>query len=589
MKPKKLLPFLVILAVLLAIAGIKKFRDRPPTLMTQAKLQTLTPEGLKPEDIAKLELYVGAKPDAKVVLEKGDKGWAVSSQFKAPVKQETLDAFLKGLTQMTGEPRDSGADDAKLDVYKLKDDQALHVRAFKAGASDPAVDLLVGKAPDFRSVFIRKAGGSDVFVEAFNPRKEAGIVGEEADAAPTADKWLDKAIFAAEREKITKVAMTTPDKDLVFEKKTVEVPAEPKPDAAAPAEGEKTETPPAAPTTKIEWTVTSKGSTRAHKETGLNTFLGRFAALNAEGIEDPAKLADWGLENPAFKLSVSVEGEGDTVIEAGRPKTAEAGYLRVTSKNNGVVYRVSKVNFDNLFAKGGDLFDLPKADLTQADVNKIEILQPEGRILLEKKGEDWGVSEPVLPLEVQKSAITGIAGAVARWTPADYSDATVADADFTRSVVITAGDKTRTISVAGPAASSDGSYAKIDGNEQLLVMNTADVKRIFVEAKTLYVEKPAEAAADSAPGAAAPSLALPGLEQSAPLAPMPTPAPAPEVAPVPTPEPAPAPAPEVSPMPTPEPAPTPEATPAPTSEPAPAPEAAPAPPAEPAPAPAPAV
>ena len=72
--------------------------------------------------------------------------------------------------------------------------------------------------------------------------------------------------------------------------------------------------------------------------------------LFSEGqAADPAKLADWGLDNPAFKLTVSVDGGGDTVIEAGHPATpdaAGAAYVRLGSKPN-VIYKLSKANFED--------------------------------------------------------------------------------------------------------------------------------------------------------------------------------------------------------------------------------------------------
>jgi len=482
MKPKKLLPFVVIAAVLAALALLKNWREKPVSIVEQTKLQALVPSDLKKDTVTRLEFFAAGKEGEKVTLEKAADGWQVASQFNAPIKQDVLDGFLDKLLEMKGETRDRPETDERFATYSLKEDQAFRVRAYKSGAAEPALDLLVGKAPSATTVFVRKAGDKTVYVESFSPRREAGLFGEDLTESPKADKWLNKEIVALDREKIAKLAVTTPDKNLVLEKKTVEVPA-PTPTEGEPAEGETT---PPATQTQVVWSVTANGVEKPHKETGINTVLGKFTSLNAVTVVDPAKLADWGLENPGFKLTLSLDGESDTVIEGGRPDPAGSGYVRVASKGTNVVYELSKINFDGIFVKGSDLFDLPKADLVQTDINRIEINQPEGRVVLARNGTDWTVEEPRLDLEVQTSAITGLTGTIARLTPADYSDAAIDDANFTRSITATAGDVTRTVRVGGAAASSEGSYARLDSAPETLIITAADVKKLFLTPKEVY-------------------------------------------------------------------------------------------------------
>ena len=97
MKAKKLIPFLVILAILAALAVVQKNKQKPESIVTQVKLEELVPSDLKAKDIDRIELFAGAKPDEKVVLERADDAWRVATHFNAPVKQETLDTYVEKL------------------------------------------------------------------------------------------------------------------------------------------------------------------------------------------------------------------------------------------------------------------------------------------------------------------------------------------------------------------------------------------------------------------------------------------------------------------------------------------------------------
>ena len=68
MKWKNLLPLIVILAILVVLVVLKQKQEKPITIVDQVQLTPLLPEGLKPADLAKVELYAGAAADDNVVL-----------------------------------------------------------------------------------------------------------------------------------------------------------------------------------------------------------------------------------------------------------------------------------------------------------------------------------------------------------------------------------------------------------------------------------------------------------------------------------------------------------------------------------------
>lgn len=177
MKPKSLIPLVVVLAILVALVLVKNMGKERPTLVEQVGLVTLLPEGLSKGDVAKLELYTGAKPDDKLVLAYDAEGntWRVVTHFNAPAKQETVDKYLDAIVKLKGEPRETGVSDAGLAQYDISDEKAFHVAGYKRDSAEPLFHLLVGKAPSYNSVFLRKADSRDVFVEQTNLRQQAGV------------------------------------------------------------------------------------------------------------------------------------------------------------------------------------------------------------------------------------------------------------------------------------------------------------------------------------------------------------------------------------------------------------------------------
>ncbi|MCC6144492.1 MAG: DUF4340 domain-containing protein [Candidatus Hydrogenedentes bacterium] len=481
MKAKTLIPLILVLAVLVGIVVYQRSTEEEPTLAEQTAFEALVPESLNASDVSKVEMYTGGKPDEKVVLEEVEDGkWRVASHFNAPADADAVKQYLEKVTGLQGEFRAEADSAEKLATYDLSDEKAFHVLAY-TGAEEPAVHLLVGKAPDNNTVFLREESGSRIYTEGSNLRREAGVYSDDAETAPTADKWLDKNVIEVAKDKVTKIALNTPDKDLVFEKVTKETPP-----AEPPAEGADAETPPPAAPAEYEWKLASGGFAPQHKEAGLNKILDRLAALTANNVVDPAKKEEFGLADPAFTATITVEGqEDDVVLKGGRPDPKGSGYL-FKADNPDVVYEVSQFNFEQIFPKGSELFDLAAPVLNKDEITRIEVAQPEGNVVLAKQGEVWQVEAPVTDLDVQRTKVDGVANALSTWKPADYVDPAKAPTAFDKTVTVTTGATTHTLQFGGQAKGVDGSYVKVDGSDQVFVMSTADVGRIAVAPKDVY-------------------------------------------------------------------------------------------------------
>ncbi len=480
MKAKNLIPFIVILVVLAVAAYWIKGGKPVPSIIEQTQLEALAPEELSAKQLARLELYAGPKPDEKVILERDGDAWRAASHYNAPVNGDTVNEYLEKLVKVKGEFRTT-AEGERLAPYSLGDDQAFHVVAYKSGANDPAIHVLVGKAPNFRTVFMRQAGDNRVFVEAVNLRQDAGLYGDDFDRAPTPDKWLNKDILKLDKEKITRIALNMPDKQLVFEKRE-----KPRPEQAPQETGEGDDAQPPEPPIEYEWVLASGGPGGSHKESGLNTLLQRFTALMANTVVDPEKKAEWGLDPALFKAVITMEDGEEVVLEGGRPDPAGSGYVRLASADQDFVYELSKFTFEGIFPKGSDLFDLPALSLDREKIQRIEISRPEGRIVVSKDGHDWTVTEPALDLNPQRTTLSSLTTGVASWRPGDYADAGADTGEFNTTVSITGEGIAHTIAVAGDARSVDGVYARLDDAGMTLVMNRTDANRILLRPRDLF-------------------------------------------------------------------------------------------------------
>lgn len=499
MKRKNIVPLLVILGILLVIGGVRTILQPPSRdLAEEADLVDVAPN-LKKSEIAKIELYAGAKPDEKVVLayDEEDKIWRSPTQFDAPLQEETVNEFLDTLLGLQGEFRDNADDPSQLQKYELGDDAAFHVAAYKKDSETPAVEILSGKSPKYQQAFLRLKNENRVLVIDENLRSLAGIYGEEMDQAPTTSKWLDKQIVDVEKDNIRTVELATPDRHLSFAYKEFEVEKDETEEPAADTDesAEQTEQPeaPAEPETEFKWVVASGGPGGEHKQSGLDSILNKLANFTAMDVVDPAKKSEWGLEPPAYKCIVSVEGlEGDVILEGGHPDTDKEGYIRVADAKDDVIYKVSKYNFEQVFQKGSSLFDLPALSVPVAEMDRIEIKQPEGDVVISKSEDEWVVESPKADFTPQKSTIDTIARTVATWRASDYADSP-ADPGFygedARVVTVQYGEDTHELRVGGKTARGDGYFAKLDAGDAVLAASVADFTKIFKAPQDLYERK----------------------------------------------------------------------------------------------------
>ncbi len=478
-KWKSLAPLALILAILAALVVLKQVQNRPVAIeeRLQAKVTPLVPETITRGAVTRVDLYAGAKPDEKVTIERdaGDPNvWRVTSHFNAPAKKDKIDTFLDKLTDLQGEYRAGDVTGDDLNDFDLAEDAAFHVLAYTDDPDAAAVHILNGKAPKSGQIFVRAADENTIYVADVNFRNEAMIWTGEADAAPEPGPWEDMDVVKIDSEDITRVAVTMPDKQLVFEKR--EKPVETK-------EGEEAAEPPAP---VYEWALASGGvAGQTFKQPGLDALVRAFDPLSAAEIVDPEKLEEWNLASPGFKCVLTLKDDKEVVLEGGLPEASADGYVRVAGASEPVVYKLSSYNFGKVFPKGSDFFDLQSLALDTETLTRIEMELPGTRAVLAKEGADWAVIEPVAELEADSTAISTLSGALAAWKASDYTDS-AALGEPLRKITFTASDgASHVLEIGGPSRSIDGSYARLDGGP-VVAMTKSDVGKILVEPRNLY-------------------------------------------------------------------------------------------------------
>lgn len=505
MKPKTLIALAMVLVILAALVLFKKQGEKQPGIVEEAQLAQLLPAGITTGDIGKLELYIGGRPDEKVVMswdaEAGK--WRVQTLYNVPADAEKADEYLDALVKLKGEFRAKAETDASRELYGLTNETAFHVTGYGKGGDAPQFDLLFGKSPGYEKSFVRTAAGNEVYVVNMDTRAKAGIYGDKQEQAPAGDQWVKKTILQLDKDAIKRVAITGPDKGLVFEKREKPTPqTETEPEGEKAESGEKagsgeteeaeaaeTEQKPA-PKPEYEWVLASGGVGGPHRQSALDALLRKLGSLRAVTVVDPAKKEEWGLAQPPFTCVISLEGQDDVVVEGSRPDGAKNTYMRVATAKEDIVYEVLRYDFEAVFPKGTDLFDMPGLTLDKGLVQRIEIDQPEGKVVLAKKGEeDWSVVTPAADLNTMRSKIDTLVSGLANWKAADYADSPDGkglDAPSRSLKAILKDGNTHTITLGLPSRYIAGVYAKLDSDPKVLAMSDVDRQRIFVAPKDLY-------------------------------------------------------------------------------------------------------
>lgn len=467
---KQLIPLVVIVAILAAVLILKQWRQPPPSIEEQLALKRLAPFGFLVSDADRIEIYRGGNEDNKVALTREDDQWYVESKFNAPGKKNTIEEFLDKMKTLEGEFRSDEA--SVISDYALEEDKALHITVRRKNEEKAGYHLIIGKKETYGRSFVRRSGENTVYTINVNLASEVGIWSE--GKSPEADRWMNKTALDLDKEKIVKIALKTPDRFCVFEKREEEKKAEKE---AETKEEDNPET-----EKKMKWTLVGGGLDDTFKQTGLDAILRSLDSMTAVDVADPEKKKDFGLDNPGYRCEATLEDGEKTILVGGRKEQGGTPYVMVHGRET--IYKLSDWTFKGVFKDGKDLFNLKGLNEKEDKVNSIALKYPSARIRLAKTGKEWTISSPQTGLKFKESAVGDIAKALAGWSPIDYTDETdlkalgLAKPEMTATFKVADG-KSHTIAVGAEASGAKGRYVLLDDNERVWVASSDDIEKIF--------------------------------------------------------------------------------------------------------------
>jgi hypothetical protein len=403
MSAKRLLP-LAALFIIVVIAGlVLKRRPAPTQLADETGFERLVPPTLQVDSIRGVDLSLGTQPENVVRLRRQENTWVAASYYNAPVQTEKLSAFLTTLSNLEGELRTDQAE--LLQDFRLDDAQALHLRLYTETFDTPAVHLLAGKGSG-RQGFMRRADSTRVYSVTLNVHNEAGLTGDAPDQQLAAKPWLDLHIQDVPKEQITAVTLQTPERSLQFA-------WQPSPSAAATSQ----ESPPPATPPQGRWALTAPQGIFEPKQSGLDSLVNTLRTLRADDIANPDNMAAYGLEQPAYRATLTVQAPGteardvSLLIGAAVPDQADKRYSRLDDA--GPIYILPAWVFRRLFPPAKELLELPSLEAQSADVQRVTW----------RYGEESGTLEPAAAPQEGAASQPNTA-----WRLAEFPDARLDDA-----------------------------------------------------------------------------------------------------------------------------------------------------------------
>jgi hypothetical protein len=471
MSPRKLIPLVIVLIVLVVLVVLLGRKKEEPELSQEAGLTRLAPEGFLISDVDRLEVFLGSKQDESVRLEKDEAGWRVRSYFNAPGDGEKVSTLLETVRNLEGEFRSS--EESVLEDFNLTEDQAVHLSVYKKGDEKPWLSLLVGKnLPN--GGFVRRSGEETVYVIDHNLRRDFGLETDDSEARPEPLVWVKKTILEIKKEDVTRLAMAWPDREVVFEKKET---SESVSDVRATEEDvEGSATP--------RWVAVGSTGAFSLKEKGVDQILQALEKLTAVDIVDPEEKGAKGLEDPPFRCLIGfIQGEEKTLIGS-HPDLEQDGYMMVEGEGK-TLFRISRGNFEGVFRKGADLFELPAFAVDEQSLQGMVLDRPDGSLVLSKtpEGDIFGLSKEPTPKRIRQDRAQEMWESLVRISPIDYVAHPQIGAEFdepthTATLVMATGNS-HVIFFGKPSRNLAGRHMRIDADTQVFVLGKTDFDRVF--------------------------------------------------------------------------------------------------------------
>ncbi len=425
MKKSTIVTIVVVIAALIVIYGIQQVSKSRRQATPAGDFAKILPTDMRAADIHKIEIYPAGGPDAKkdaIVLARTKEGWGVPSRFNSKGNEVNINNLLDDIKKLEGEVRTKKK--SLHEDFAITDKKAAHIALYKQNGKLYRELLLGKKGERWDEGFVRLAGSNEVYLADKNLLGTLGIYSE--DGKPDAKKWLDLKIVDEKSEKIAKVALDMPGKEVLLEKrekakkKEEEQPKEEKPAEPVKKKEEKKE---------YEWVLVKPEVEFELKESTVKSLVKSASELKAEDVADPAKMDEYGFDSPTYSATLTLDDKSTKTLLVGK-KTEKDNKRYAKLKDGNTVYIVPQYTVTGVFKKMRELVDLKVWDLKKDDVTSVDLHRPEYEILLERRAKEgsegkepkdyeWVLAKPQTRFKLKDFRITSILSRVTKPTPQD--------------------------------------------------------------------------------------------------------------------------------------------------------------------------
>ncbi len=326
-------------AVLLVLVGVQYLqRTKHKESTSSSATAVLITDELTAETVGTISLGFGSTQNTVVLANTAD-GWVIESFFGARANQQRVDSLLRGLNNLAGEFRSDS--ESVLGDYSLLENQAISVKAADFAGME-IFNILLGQSPvGFTGNFMRLAKSNKVYLSQENQLSQMGVY--SGLELPKAQHFLELQAVKENSQDIDSLTMVDDEMTRVFSKKfgTVE-----------PVDGADQTTPASVDRNTWQWLLDGQTTADLAKNK-VDAVLNSGVSIRANDLADPtASDSQYGLDNPARKLTLKRQDGSELVLEFGKTREAQDGvtagtYMRISGKPS--IWVVTEYTIKNVF------------------------------------------------------------------------------------------------------------------------------------------------------------------------------------------------------------------------------------------------
>lgn len=487
MKNRTVIILIAVIVALGLVAVIQKRRRQRQIAAPTEQFVRIMPADMRAADIHKIEVYRGEEKKDAVVLERKDAGWIVASKFNSKGNDTTITQLLDDIKTLTGEVRTRKA--SLHEDFDITPAKAVHISLYDKNGKLYR-DVLLGKRGDgYNEGFVRLARGDEVYLAGKNLLSNLGIFSETDE--PDAKKWLDLKIIEEDKEKLAKVVLDMPGKQVVLAKqeKKKEEESETEAGEETPEELKPDET------KEYEWVLTSPETGFKVKDAAITSLISSVSSFSGDDVADPAKSDEYGFDPATYTATITLDDNSAKTLLIGEKIDDNKRYAKL--KDEETVYILPTYRITGVFKKMRDLVELEVWDLKKEDIASINLQKPEYDILLErrlkegKEGKedadyDWILAKPESRFKLQEYRVSTIVSKLIKPTPDDlFLTGEAADYGLDSpeyKAMLTMKDGTaQTVLFGKKLEDADERYVKFEGKDHFYTYSKYNFESVFPE------------------------------------------------------------------------------------------------------------